>query len=95
MFPEAREKDTFGSREIPTASALSNVRQSFSFQSACQIKAVIALLHAAALTALVRGSHTCSVSMERKASPERHYQCIKAERAQLRNAPLLERIPVM
>jgi len=40
--------------------------------SACQIKAVIALLHATALTALVRGSHTCSVSMERKASPERY-----------------------
>ena len=39
---------------------------------ACQIKAAIALLHAAALTALVRGSHTCSVSMERKASPERY-----------------------
>src|SRR5665647_3613078 len=32
MLPDAREKDTFGSREIPTASALSNVRQSFSFQ---------------------------------------------------------------
>jgi hypothetical protein len=40
--------------------------------SACQVKAVIALLHAAALTALVRGSHTCSVSMERKAGPERY-----------------------
>jgi hypothetical protein len=40
--------------------------------SACQIEAVIALLHATALTALVRGSHTCSVSMERKASPERY-----------------------
>ena len=39
---------------------------------ACQIKAVIGLLHAAALTALVRGSHTCSVSMERKAVPERY-----------------------
>src|SRR5665811_289094 len=32
MLPDARGKDTFGSREIPTASALSNVRQSFSFQ---------------------------------------------------------------
>src|ERR1035437_2240787 len=58
--------------------------------SACQIKAAIALLHAAALTALVRGSHTCSVSMERKAGPERiSVRVHQAERAQLRNAPLL------
>jgi hypothetical protein len=35
-------------------------------------KCLHSLLHAAALTALVRGSHTCSVSMERKADPERY-----------------------
>jgi hypothetical protein len=59
-------KQTFGDTSSLFAKYL------HSRHSACQIKAVIALLHAAALTALVRGSHTCSVSMERKPGPERY-----------------------
>src|SRR5664279_6409655 len=69
QHPPWNHADASHSTSFETASKYLHSRH-----SACQIKAAIALLHAAALTALVRGSHTCSVSMERKAGPERYYR---------------------